>query len=58
MFGKPGVEFYGQHQNQIPVTKVLFLPGKGKVVSLQDDNSLHLWEVGLHNFLVVDNSII
>lgn len=44
--GKPGVEFYGQHQsNESPVTKIIFLPGQGRLVTLCDDNSLHLWEI-------------
>lgn len=44
--GKPGVEFYGQHQsNESSVTKIIFLPNQGRLVSLCDDNSLHLWEI-------------
>ncbi|XP_030755265.1 lethal(2) giant larvae protein isoform X2 [Sitophilus oryzae] len=53
VLGQPGVEFYGQHQNPIAVTKLIFLPGKGKVVSLQDDNSLHLWEVNKSSLVEV-----
>ncbi|KAL3273313.1 hypothetical protein HHI36_014764 [Cryptolaemus montrouzieri] len=45
VFGKPGVEFYGQHQNPTAVTKLIFLPSQGRVVSLCDNNSLHLWEI-------------
>lgn len=45
VFGQPGVEFYGQHQNPLPVTKLIFLPNTGRLVSLCDDNSLHLWEI-------------
>jgi lethal(2) giant larvae protein len=45
VFGRPGVEFYGQHQNPIAVTQAVFLPNQGRVVTLCDDNSLHLWEV-------------
>lgn len=58
MFGRPGVEFYGQHQNALPVTKVLFLPGKGRVVSLQDDNSLHLWEVNKSSLVEVKSQAL
>ncbi|XP_034242860.1 lethal(2) giant larvae protein homolog 1 isoform X2 [Thrips palmi] len=44
--GNPGVEFYGQHQsNESPVTNIVFLPSQGRLVTLCDDNSLHLWEV-------------
>ncbi|CAH1129271.1 unnamed protein product [Ceutorhynchus assimilis] len=58
VFGQPGVEFYGQHQNPIPVTQVLFLPGKGKVVTLQDDNSLHLWEVNKSSLVEVKSQAL
>ncbi|XP_044758533.1 lethal(2) giant larvae protein isoform X2 [Coccinella septempunctata] len=45
VFGQPGVEFYGQHQNPTAVTRLIFLPAQGRVVSLCDNNSLHLWEI-------------
>nr|CAG4643699.1 EOG090X00I4 [Lepidurus arcticus] len=46
VFGAPGVEFYGQHTNaEATVQKLLFLPGEGRLISLCDDNSLHLWEI-------------
>ncbi|XP_069685247.1 lethal(2) giant larvae protein homolog 1 isoform X2 [Periplaneta americana] len=46
IFGKPGVEFYGQHTNhESAVTRLIFLPNEGRIVSLCDDNSLHLWEI-------------
>ncbi|XP_070527899.1 lethal(2) giant larvae protein homolog 1 isoform X4 [Cardiocondyla obscurior] len=48
VFGKPGVEFYGQHSvesGENAVTKIVALPNEGRVVSLCDDNSLHLWEI-------------
>ncbi|XP_076275605.1 LLGL domain-containing protein l(2)gl isoform X3 [Rhynchophorus ferrugineus] len=58
VLGQPGVEFYGQHQNPIAVTKVIFLPGKGQVVSLQDDNSLHLWEVNKSSLVEVKSQAL
>ncbi|XP_043284182.1 lethal(2) giant larvae protein homolog 1 isoform X3 [Venturia canescens] len=48
VFGRPGVEFYGQHATESgenAVTKIVPLPNEGRVVSLCDDNSLHLWEI-------------
>jgi len=46
VFGKPGVEFYGQHKNHdSSVMHLVFLPSEGRLVSLCDDNSLHLWEI-------------
>ncbi|XP_050298869.1 lethal(2) giant larvae protein homolog 1 [Anthonomus grandis grandis] len=58
VIGRPGVEFYGQHQNPITITKLLFLPGKGKVISLQDDNSLHLWEVNKSSLVKVKSQAL
>lgn len=46
VYGKPGVEFYGHHNtSDKAITKLLFIPGKGRLVSLCDTNSLHLWEI-------------
>ncbi|KAK9887726.1 hypothetical protein WA026_000044 [Henosepilachna vigintioctopunctata] len=45
VFGKPGVEFYGQHQQPVAVTRLIFLPSQGRIVSLCENNSLHLWEI-------------
>lgn len=58
VFGRPGVEFYGQHQNPIPVTKVTFLPNQGRVVTLCDDNSLHLWEVNRSSLVEVKSQAL
>ena len=38
------MEYYGQHDEELPVTKMLFLPGLGRLVTLTQDNTLHLWE--------------
>lgn len=46
VLGKPGVEFYGHHpSSDHAVTKLVFIPNEGRLVSLCDDNSLHLWEI-------------
>ncbi|XP_076057777.1 LLGL domain-containing protein l(2)gl isoform X2 [Oratosquilla oratoria] len=46
VYGKPGVEFYGHHQgSDSPVVRLIFLPGQGRLVSLCEDNSLHLWQL-------------
>ncbi|CAG9865318.1 unnamed protein product [Phyllotreta striolata] len=58
VFGQPGVEFYGQHQNPIPVTKIVFLPDQGRIVSLCDDNSLHLWEVNKSSLIEVKSQAL
>ena len=44
-YGHPGVEFYGQHESESNVRKILFLPGQGRLVTLTEDNHLHLWEI-------------
>ncbi|RZF47818.1 hypothetical protein LSTR_LSTR013143 [Laodelphax striatellus] len=44
--GKPGVEFYGHHtSSDHHITHLLFVPNEGRLISLCDDNSLHLWEI-------------
>ena len=44
-YGRPGVEFYGQHEAETNVSKMIFLPGQGRLVTLTEDNHLHLWEI-------------
>ena len=56
-YGGPGVEFYGQHESESNVSKMIFLPGQGRLVTLTEDNHLHLWEIN-GTTLKVDNLII
>ncbi|CAH0563460.1 unnamed protein product [Brassicogethes aeneus] len=58
VFGRAGVEFYGQHQNPNAVTKVIFVPDQGRVVTLCDDNSLHLWEVNKSSLVEVKSQAL
>ncbi|KAF1397810.1 hypothetical protein FQV23_0014416, partial [Spheniscus humboldti] len=44
-YGAPGVELTGLHKEAATVTQLHFLPGQGWLLSLLDDNTLHLWEV-------------
>ena len=44
-YGRPGVEYYGAHETEQKVTKIVFLPGQGRLVTLTEDNFLHLWEI-------------
>ncbi|RXM29664.1 Lethal(2) giant larvae protein-like 1 [Acipenser ruthenus] len=46
-YGAPGVEFTGLHKETATVTQMHFLPGQGRLLSLLDDNTLHLWEINL-----------
>ncbi|RVE69268.1 hypothetical protein OJAV_G00076060 [Oryzias javanicus] len=45
IYGAPGVEFTGLHKDTTAVTQILFLPGQGRLLSLLDDNTIHLWEL-------------
>ncbi|XP_069066198.1 lethal(2) giant larvae protein homolog 1 isoform X2 [Pleurodeles waltl] len=45
IYGTPGVEFTGLHKETATVTQMHFLPGQGQLLSLLDDNTLHLWEI-------------
>uniref|UniRef100_A0A8C5KG69 LLGL scribble cell polarity complex component 2 n=1 Tax=Jaculus jaculus TaxID=51337 RepID=A0A8C5KG69_JACJA len=45
LFGAPGVEFMGLHRENNAVIQIHFLPGQCQLVTLLDDNSLHLWSL-------------
>uniref|UniRef100_A0A8C2SU61 LLGL scribble cell polarity complex component 1 n=1 Tax=Coturnix japonica TaxID=93934 RepID=A0A8C2SU61_COTJA len=45
LYGAPGVELTGLHKETATVTQLHFLAGQGWLLSLLDDNSLHLWEI-------------
>ncbi|XP_061761186.1 lethal(2) giant larvae protein homolog 1 isoform X1 [Nerophis ophidion] len=45
VYGAPGVEFTGLHRDTTSVTQIHFLPGQGRLLSLLDDNTIHLWEL-------------
>uniref|UniRef100_A0AAQ5XF01 LLGL scribble cell polarity complex component 1 n=2 Tax=Amphiprion ocellaris TaxID=80972 RepID=A0AAQ5XF01_AMPOC len=45
IYGAPGVEFTGLHKDTTAVTQIHFLPGQGRLLSLLDDNTIHLWEL-------------
>uniref|UniRef100_A0A3Q1HSC2 Lethal giant larvae homologue 2 domain-containing protein n=1 Tax=Anabas testudineus TaxID=64144 RepID=A0A3Q1HSC2_ANATE len=45
VYGAPGVEFTGLHKDTTAVTQIHFLPGQGRLMSLLDDNTIHLWEL-------------
>ncbi|XP_072794633.1 lethal(2) giant larvae protein homolog 1 isoform X2 [Vicugna pacos] len=49
IYGAPGVEFTGLHRDTATVTQMHFLPGQGRLLTLLDDSSLHLWEIIHHN---------
>ncbi|XP_006901248.1 PREDICTED: lethal(2) giant larvae protein homolog 1 [Elephantulus edwardii] len=49
IYGAPGVEFTGLHRDAATVVQIHFLPGQGRLLTLLDDNSLHLWEIVPHD---------
>ncbi|XP_048869300.1 LLGL scribble cell polarity complex component 2 isoform X2 [Brienomyrus brachyistius] len=49
LYGAPGVEFMGLHDETAAVTQVHFLPNLVELVTLLDDNSLHMWTLRAHN---------
>uniref|UniRef100_A0A4W5PW61 LLGL scribble cell polarity complex component 2 n=1 Tax=Hucho hucho TaxID=62062 RepID=A0A4W5PW61_9TELE len=48
LYGAPGVEFMGLHDENAAVTQVHFLPQQVDLVTLLDDNSLHMWTLRAH----------
>ncbi|XP_023805172.1 lethal(2) giant larvae protein homolog 2 isoform X1 [Oryzias latipes] len=48
LYGAPGVEFMGLHDENAAVTQVHFLPHQVELVTLLDDNSLHMWTLKGH----------
>lgn len=50
------MEFYGEHENEVTVSQMCFVPGQGRIVSLTADNTLHLWEIGSPGHLVEKKS--
>nr|XP_014344770.1 PREDICTED: lethal(2) giant larvae protein homolog 1 [Latimeria chalumnae] len=49
IYGAPGVEFTGLHKETATVTQMHFISGQGRLLSLLDDNTLHLWEINLRD---------
>lgn len=45
IYGAPGVEMTGLHKDTAAVTQIHFLCGQGRILSLLDDNTIHLWEI-------------
>ncbi|ELT88587.1 hypothetical protein CAPTEDRAFT_166358 [Capitella teleta] len=45
VYGAPGVEFSGQHDEDIAVTHLMFVSEQGRLITHCSDNSLHLWEI-------------
>uniref|UniRef100_A0A8C3LYR4 LLGL scribble cell polarity complex component 2 n=1 Tax=Chrysolophus pictus TaxID=9089 RepID=A0A8C3LYR4_CHRPC len=49
LYGAPGVEFVGLHEENNTVMQIHFIPDQCQLVTLLDDNSLHLWSLKQHS---------
>ncbi|XP_039255699.2 lethal(2) giant larvae protein homolog 1-like isoform X1 [Styela clava] len=45
IYGAPGVEFTGLHDDTNQVVQLHFLTGEARLVSILDNNTMHLWEL-------------
>ncbi|XP_071968516.1 LLGL scribble cell polarity complex component 2 isoform X3 [Engystomops pustulosus] len=45
VYGCPGVEFMNLHEQNNAVIKICFIPHQCQLITLLDDNSLHLWSL-------------
>ncbi|KAG9473641.1 hypothetical protein GDO78_004116, partial [Eleutherodactylus coqui] len=45
IYGCPGVEFMNLHEQNNAVIKISFVPNQCQLITLLDDNSLHLWSL-------------
>lgn len=49
IYGSPGVEFSGQHDHDVPVLQIFFIPNQGRLISLLEGGTLHLWQIDNEN---------
>ncbi|CAL1266431.1 unnamed protein product [Larinioides sclopetarius] len=49
IYGAPGVQFCAELRQRIPISSLIFIPKKARLISLCTDNSLHLWELNERN---------
>ncbi|CAN7985436.1 unnamed protein product [Ixodes hexagonus] len=47
LYGTPGVEYVVEHDASSPVIELHFVPKQGRLISLLEDNTLHLWEINV-----------
>jgi WD40 repeat protein len=57
IYGRLGVEYSGQHEKSIPVTKIVFVSSQHQMITLCDDNSLHLWRLATTGLTWVKSQI-
>ncbi|VDN97533.1 unnamed protein product [Rodentolepis nana] len=47
VYGKPGIVYYGSHKDASEIIKVVFIVGKGKLLTLSDSDDIFIWEIDL-----------
>lgn len=47
VYGAPGVEYVVEHDASSPVVELHFVPKQGRLISLLENNTLHLWEINM-----------
>lgn len=47
VYGAPGVEYVVEHDASSPVVELHFVPKQGRLISLLENNTLHLWEINI-----------
>ena len=58
LFGQPGVELVGQHENEaeVAVEQIVIVPGQGRMVTVTADNTLHMWEINDNRLVEVSKT--
>ncbi|KAH8042003.1 hypothetical protein HPB51_019744 [Rhipicephalus microplus] len=46
-YGAPGVEYVVEHDASSPVIELHFVPKQGRLITLLENNTLHLWEINM-----------
>lgn len=47
VYGAPGVEYVVEHDASSPVVELHFVPKQGRLITLLENNTLHLWEISM-----------
>ncbi|KAL1413923.1 hypothetical protein MTO96_007972 [Rhipicephalus appendiculatus] len=47
VYGAPGVEYVVEHDASSPVIELHFVPKQGRLITLLENNTLHLWEINM-----------
>lgn len=47
VYGAPGVEYVAEHDASSPVVELHFVPKQGRLITLLENSTLHLWEINI-----------